>query len=387
MHDVVVIGAGPAGLMAARFLSEAGHDVVVLEEHSDVGYPVHCTGLLGLDAFDEFDLPRETILAVARSARFVAASGRAVAIETSRIEAAIVDRGPFDAALACRAREAGAEVRLATRARHITIDRRCVRVEAGEAPQAVTARACVLACGVQYRFHRLFGLGVPRAFVQSAQIETPFVDAADVEVRFGTDIAPKGFAWVVPFRRGSNPYARIGLIAASQVRQRFNRFVSAVCHDAAVQATRLSPPRLRIMPLAPISRTYGPRLVAIGDAAGLVKPTTGGGIYYSLLSARLAAETLDEALRRDCLDQEQLRIYEVHWRESLGPELRAGLAFRAIAGKLDDRAVDALVKLAQLDGIVQLLIDTGRFNWHRDAALALLRNPSFRRIVLNALWR
>ena len=82
----------------------------------------------------------------------------------------------------------------------------------------------------------------------------------------------------------------------------------------------------------------------------------------------------------------RLRSYETQWRARLGPELRAGLAFRTLAARFDDRAVDALLELAAVDGIVPLLRRTANFNWHRETALALLRNPGFRRIVLNSLW-
>jgi flavin-dependent dehydrogenase len=117
-----------------------------------------------------------------------------------------------------------------------------------------------------------------------------------------------------------------------------------------------------------------------------VKPTTGGGIYYGLLSGRIAAETLDEALRKDALDAHSLSRYERSWKARLGPEIRAGLAFRSIAGRLNDRAIDAILELASVDGIVPLLQQTANFNWHRDAALALLRHAPFRRIVLSSLW-
>ena len=66
-RDVIVVGGGPAGLAAARSLAGDGRSVLVLEEHAVVGEPVHCTGLLGLDAFDELDLPRETIRTVLRT--------------------------------------------------------------------------------------------------------------------------------------------------------------------------------------------------------------------------------------------------------------------------------------------------------------------------------
>src|SRR4029077_241084 len=114
-------------------------------------------------------------------------------------------------------------------------------------------------------------------------------------------------------------------------------------------------PRLKILPLGPVPRTYGPRLLAVGDAAGLVKPTTGGGIYYSLISGQFAAETLDQALQADDLRESRLREYETRWRERLGAEIRIGLAFRMLASRFNDRAIDSLIELARIDGIVPML--------------------------------
>ena len=128
------------------------------------------------------------------------------------------------------------------------------------------------------------------------------------------------------------------------------------------------------------------RLLAVGDAAGLVKPTTGGGIYYSLISGRLAAETLDEALAADDLREARLRRYETEWRARLGADIRIGLAFRTLASRLNDRAIDAVVELARVDGIVPLLRETADFNWHRQSALALLKHAQFRKILLSSLW-
>src|SRR5205085_9887453 len=140
------------------------------------------------------------------------------------------------------------------------------------------------------------------------------------------------------------------------------------------------------LPLGPVARTYGQRLLAVGDAAGLVKPTTGGGIYYSLISGQFAAETLDEALKIDDLREARLRQYETRWRDRLGAEIRIGLAFRLLAARMNDRAIDSLVELARVDGIVPMLRQTADFNWHRRSALALLRHAQFRRIPLTSPW-
>ena len=145
-------------------------------------------------------------------------------------------------------------------------------------------------------------------------------------------------------------------------------------------------PRLKMLPLGPVSRTYATRLLAVGDAAGLVKPTTGGGIYYSLISGQIAADTLDEALRADDLRDTRLKRYETEWRNRLGADIRIGLAFRTLASRMNDRAIDAVIELARIDGIVPLLRQTADFNWHRQSALALLRHAQFRKILLSSLW-
>jgi digeranylgeranylglycerophospholipid reductase len=385
VHDVIVIGAGPAGLAAAEALAARGRDVVVLEEHETVGHPVHCTGVVGREAFDELDLPRDTILGFARSAVFRAPDGLSVVVESDRVVAAVVDRGRFDRRLAQRASRAGAVVCTSSRVGRLEVRPREVAVWVVGEDRPRRARAMVLACGARYRFNRELGLGVPRAFLQSAQVETPFPETPHVEVQLGREIAPGGFAWTVPFERDGRPYARLGLMCTREAGRYFAAYAADRARRAGLDGLAAPPPRLKFLPLAPVRRTYAARVLAVGDAAGLVKPTTGGGIYYSVLSGRLAAETLDAALATDQLDERHLRVYETRWRERLGPEIRAGLAFRTLAVRLTDRAIRALVELARVDGLVPLVKDTASFNWHRSTALALLKHPAFRRAVLASI--
>ena len=386
MRDAVIIGAGPAGLTTAAKLAAAGHDVLVLEEHEEIGRPVHCTGVLGLEAFAELDLPRQSILAVTGAASFRYGHGEPVCVETERIKAVVVDRASFDGALAVRAREHGAEIRTAARVDRLSVESGGVSVQVRGDDAPVRARVCVLACGANYRFNRQLGLGVPRAFVQTAQVETPFPSLPRIDIRLGRELAPGGFAWAVPFVRDTTTFARLGLFCETDAWRRFQQFTVQMAREAGVAPESLPRPRLKMLPLGPVKRTIADRVVAVGDAAGLVKPTTGGGIYYSILSGALAADGLDQGLRRDALAERDLRACEDAWRARLGPDIRAGLAFRALATRIGDRGIQALIEVARVDGIMPLLKETADFNWHRRAALALLRHPSVRKAVLSSFW-
>jgi digeranylgeranylglycerophospholipid reductase len=385
-HDVAVIGAGPAGALAAQTLADRGRDVVVLEEHADVGAPTHCTGLLGHEAFDEFDLPRRVILGVAESARFFGASGQSITVRSDRISASVVDRRALDETLVERARAAGAEVRTGSRVDRIAIDSDGVQITVSGADREIRARAVVLACGANYRFHKGLGLGAPGAFLQSAQLEAPFPDSTDVEIQLGREVAPGGFGWLVPLRRGTSSCARIGLMSETRSRERFRLFLGALMTRAGLQASSFPEPRLKMLPLGPVVKTSSDRVLAVGDAAGLVKPTTGGGIYYGLISGRLAGEVLGDALVSGRLDAADLRVYDARWRRRLGHEIRIGLAFRRLAARLTDESIDSLIELARVNGIVPLLQRTASFNWHSTAAIALLSDASFRKLVLKS-WR
>jgi flavin-dependent dehydrogenase len=313
----------------------------------------------------------------------VSADGSSILIDHERVRAAIVDRGAFDSALSASATAAGADVQTGRPVHQIDVDDGGVSVSTGRG--ALRARACVIACGANYRFNRHLHLGLPKTFVHSAQCEVPFPAADHIEVYLGRQIAPGGFGWLVPFTRGGETHARIGLMCETEPRACFRALSDRISERFGVPAA-WGEPRFKILPLAPVARTWSRRVLAVGDAAGLVKATTGGGIYFGLLSGRIAADVLAPALRDDRLDATTLQEYERRWRQRLWPEIRAGLAFRKVATRLNDRAIDALVELARTDGIVPLLKQTADFNWHGAAAVSLLRNRSFRRVMLGSFW-
>ncbi len=391
-HDVVIVGAGPAGLYAAARLASTGLDVAVLEEHVEAGVPVHCTGVLADDAFDEFGLTRQSLLNPLKRARFYAPSGDSISHETDDVEAVVIDRRAFDQELQQNARAAGARIFTDHRATALAIENDGVRVGLRER-EPVAARTAVLACGASYGLARGLGLGLPSAWLQSAQLEVPAAHAGDVEVHFGSHVAPRGFAWAVPVVRTSGRFVRIGLMCDGAPGDHFSRFVRRLAPRWGIVGAAGSgslAPRLKMLPLAPIPRTFTNRVLAVGDAAGLVKATTGGGIYYSLVSAAMAAEVLTPAIRAGRVGTEHLAIYERRWRTRLGPELDAQLSLRRLAHRLDDTDIDGFFELARTDGIMPLVRRTARFNQHRHLIRALFKHQPARDILFKRLadsWR
>ncbi len=384
MHDVVIIGAGPAGLHAARRLAERRVDVVVLEEHPVVGEPVHCTGILAREAFDEFDLARDSILNDLTTARFVSPSGQEFTYRTGHVEAVVVDRASFDAGLAAAAERAGASLVRGARATALRRGVGGVEVDvAGQ--QTVSARACVLACGGRYGLHRTLGLGLPSLYLHTAQREVPASRPGDVEVHFGRTIAPHGFAWAVPVWRDGRPYARVGVMADRDAPAHFARMLDRVASRWGIDAAAVPAPRQKILPLARIARTYDERLLVVGDAAGLVKPTTGGGIYYSLLSASIAAEVLAAALNGEDLSASTLAAYQRRWRDRLESELDTQLSFRQLVQGMPDSDIEGLFDLARTDGVLPIVRRTASFNRHRKLIVALLKHPPARQILFRSL--
>lgn len=386
MHDVLVVGGGPGGLYTATLLARSGFDVVVLEEHDRTGEPVHCTGVLASEAFDEFGLSRDSILNPLSTARFYSPSGLSVSYTTPRTEALVVDRARFDQDLDGQARTAGATVTLGTRVTGVEVGERSVAVHTRQGE--LHGRACVLACGANYVLHRQLGLGMPVSYLRSAQLELRADSTHDVEVHFGHDVAPHGFAWIVPVERGTTRHARVGLMCQQDSSGYFRRFVERHLDPLGLHISDAIDevlPRQKMLPLAPVARTFANRVLAVGDAAGLVKATTGGGIYYSLVSASIAAQVLAGALANDTLDAGTLSRYQRRWRKRLGAELDAQGSLRELAERLDDDEIDALFDLAQTNGVMPIVRRTARFNQHRDLIVSLLKHPPARRLLFKEL--
>jgi len=369
MYDVVVIGAGPTGCYAAKGLARLGYEVLVLEEHTEIGEPVHCTGIISIEAYQRFDLDRACIETNLSSARFFSPGGQSFRVSSDEPQAVVVNRSRFDQRLAEQALSLGASFLLGTRVKSIAVEADRVRVLAssmGE-PISLSSSLAIIATGADDSITRQMGLAERTPRISGAQLVAETCALSEVEVYFGRRIAPDGFAWAVPANgRG----CRVGLVCRGCAPALLNRFATTLERRGSIHRNG-APMRCRTMPSGPRTPSFYDRVMVVGDAAGQVKATTGGGIYYGLLGAEAAVDAADRAFRRGEFSSRQLSPYELRWLSRIGPEQWMGRMLRKIYSSLSDRDIETLFWLGKHSGIPGML-SALRFDWHTSGILTIL---------------
>jgi digeranylgeranylglycerophospholipid reductase len=364
MYDVLVVGAGPAGSAAAQGCAKRGLTTLCIEEHGTIGYPVQCAGLLSNAAWQECGVSPRSILHEIWGARFVTSRGEEFTLDAEIPKAVVVDRGALDREMAASALAAGAELRLKTTVRGITDSG--VITKGLRGTEEVRARMIIAADGVRSSIARMQCLPRSPVFLGGLQAEVRWeMDPDYVEVH--PHASPDFFGWVIPLGRNR---ARVGLCGEVDVRARFTRFLSrypAICTHCVSGA----------IPLGVMPRTYGKRTLFVGDAAGLVKPTSGGGVYTGVRSAWHAAETAVKCCEENRFDDRALSTYEQRWKQDFGRELQLGFRFFELRRSLSTEEVDQLLSMLRDPTLIETIRTYGDMDRPRKLFLQLARKPAF----------
>lgn len=354
-YDVLVVGAGPTGSNAARLLAKRGWRVLLVEEHPEVGHPVQCAGLVTPRTFDHTPFPigdlHQNDL---RGGVVYAPDGTAVEFVSAQVQAQAMDRARFDQRCAEFAVRAGAELRVATKAVAarrdpggvtVTLSRLGVRSE-------VRCRLLVGADGIRGSVARWFGFPPVDEIVSAYEAElagchVPAGRSHVIPMFSGSSQAPGFFSWIIPV---GGDRTRTGLAVAPGMNEQSARaYYERMFTDpqSAPYLAGAKPTYLIIggIPLGLRSRLVDDRVMLVGDAAGMAKPTSGGGIYMGLVGSEHLAEVAHKGLGADRLSRGDLLPYERRVRRTIARELRKGRLLRAVYKRFRDEDFNALARL------------------------------------------
>jgi len=327
-YDVVVVGAGPAGSLAAWSAAERGLDVLLIEKRQEIGSPVRCAEGVGLEGLRRFIQPDPRwICAEITHFSLHSADGTFVRVPAPE-KNFVLERKIFDRELAHRAAQAGASVLVKTQATGLLQeDGHVVGVQLTSfgRPYEVAAKLVIAADGVESQVARWAGLNtVPRRhdYVTCAEFLLSGVDIDQHTCQFhiGHSLAPGGYAWVFPKGDGK---ANVGLGIGSQYDERRtakgDEPSSALTYLEQFVAKRFPTASQLALILGGVPTSGALRemvadgLMVVGDAAHQNEPLSGSGITNGMTAGQIAGEVAAEAIRAGDCSKKMLSRYPERW--------------------------------------------------------------------------
>ena len=345
-REVVVIGGGPSGLITARELALRDIDVVVFEEHDEIGVPPHCAGLVSTNCLKELKVPETSSIVLNKvyGIKLVLPSGDAIMIKTKRPLGIVLDRIKFDQEIAKQALQAGSEVLKGHRVLDISVRKNYVKAivmdRNNKEEKVVKAKYVVCAEGLLRSITKSV-IRISKEALLGVQEEYEIEGITDeeknyVRVFLGSRFSRGLFGWLIPTGTG----VRIGLATRGDP----NRRMSSLKRTDTIRKLLRKGKLLRRM--GGLVNTQGvlerfsdvsDKVFLVGDSAGQNKPLTGGGIYYGGIGAIILAEEIAKG--------DNIGInYKKRWNKLFGKEIKYMLIARRILDELNDHEVDILFK-------------------------------------------
>lgn len=363
-YEVVVVGGGPSGSAAAECCAKAGLTTLLIEEQAHIGIPIQCAGLLSSSAFEECRVSRRCVLNTVSGATIIG-STCSLSFDAGKTMAYVVDRSILDQDMAYSAANAGADLAVKTRASGLEIRDHTLVTSGVNGKEEISYQVLIAADGPRATIGRLAGLPRAPVYLSGLQADVPL--NTDMEkVAIYPNASPEFFGWTIPLGPGR---ARVGLCGMTRVGEKFERFVSQFAHKEIhfVSGT---------IPLGTLRRSTAEGIMAVGDAAALAKPTSGGGIYTGVRSARHAARVAAESCEKADTSESFLSRYEKLWKKDFGGELRKGyLAFQA-RQQINPDTMDTLISRMSDPSVCDLIVRKGDMDRPGRLIRSLMLHPA-----------
>lgn len=346
-YDVIVVGGGPAGAMAARYVAKGGLSVALLERKKEVGIPVRCGEAVGLKGISlGIDVDKRWILTTIKKMTMISPAGHRVSFPIKgKDESYILNREIFDTDLVKYAIDEGVTYipeTPVTSIKRVSVDRYQCSVPGKE----FEARCLVLADGVESKCARDLGWDTTLLMEDIetcafCHVEHESIYDDTIELFTGSVVAPGGFLWIFP--RG-NGKANVGLgilgtnSSAGKSQRLLNSFVDNTFPGAKATNHHCGG--------VPVGKWLRPLVkdgvLIVGDAARQVNSLNGGGIAYAVYAGRVAGETIAMAFSQDgTVNYRYLKNYQKQWASFCGKQQMRQYALKSLLlKKNNDRFLD-----------------------------------------------
>ncbi len=391
--DVVVIGAGPGGSMAARAAAESGLNVVLLEKRQEIGEPIRCAEGVSIrsELSDLIRVQPDWISNEVNGVRIHSPNNDNVSmtVECNGVGGGyILERKNFDRGLALQAAGAGARVLVKTRATGLIRKDGLWRVSSicqGD-PLQIEAPLIIGADGVESKVARWTGMGArlkPKDIMVCAQylVLDDSIDQECCEFFFGNEMAPGGYLWIFP-KGGRLANVGIGIQGTQSGPGEPLMLLERFMHSRMPRAEILQMMAGGIPTSGPINNTTSDGIMLVGDAAHQSDPLTGGGIINAMRAGIMAGETAGKAASSGDVSAVALKEYEDRWRSSLGKQINKRYRAKNLFLKLTDDDLNHMI--GSLNGM-----DISRMNTRGLLSVLFKHNPKLlcRLGVLNLIER
>ncbi|MDN5310535.1 MAG: digeranylgeranylglycerophospholipid reductase [Methanolobus sp.] len=359
-YDVIVVGAGPAGSIAAKTAAMKGLSVLMIEKRQEIGDPVRCAeGVSKVWLRKHIEPDHRWICADVKGSRIFSPDGTMIemAEEIAGGEVGyVLERKIFDRALAYESAKAGAEVMVKTRATGLIIENGFVRgvrlMHLGE-EREVRSKLVIGADGVESKVGRWAGIDTS---LKPADLETcaqflmsgTGIDQNYCYFYLGNEIAPCGYIWIFP--KGEDlANVGIGILGNKSGKKHavdyLKDFVGQKFPDAKILEIDVG----GVPVSGSIERTIANGLMLVGDAARQSDPITGGGIINAMEAGKIAGEVAYEAISRNDVSTSMLELYEKRWRQTIGLEIDNSLIVKDVFVSFTDKEINSLAH--SLEGV------------------------------------
>ena len=356
--DVLVVGGGPVGCIAAKFSAQGGARTLIAEKRREIGIPVRCGEGIAPDFFAEIGLVKNDIWVrnKVEGARFISPAGHIWVVEGESISeevGLVIDRDKFDKAVAMQALDAGARMVLRTHIEDLIVeDDRVLGASGLHMGEKILIRAKIVIAADGFESMLASRAGIDTRLAKK-DIETCIQytmagvrsEGRYCDFYFGNRIVPGGYIWIFP-KSETELNVGLGLLLSKidtrgMVKELLDAFIAN--HSDLKDGSPISMITGGVSVSMPIERTTAHGFMVVGDAARMVDPLSGGGLANGMIAGKMAGEVAANAVRKRDLSADFLNEYDKQWRKRLEEKMYRNYMAKEMLLRQTDDTMDKVI--------------------------------------------